>query len=89
MTEGLWGCYVIEIPGADGLKAERHMYEEIYLVVEGRGTTEAGRTARKHQLSGRRVLFSIPMNAWHRVINARRHGFIGRHHGAEHGQFGA
>ena len=39
-TEGLWGCYVIEVPGAGALNAERHLYEEMYLVVEGRGTTE-------------------------------------------------
>src|SRR5439155_1326455 len=39
-TEGKWGSYVVEVPGADALKAEKHLYEEIYLVVEGRGTTE-------------------------------------------------
>lgn len=39
-TEGLWGCYVVEVPGAGALNAEQHLYEEIYLVVEGRGTTE-------------------------------------------------
>src|SRR5207247_2423142 len=38
-TEGLWGCYVVEVPGAGALNAEKHMYEEMYLVVEGRGTT--------------------------------------------------
>ena len=73
-TEGLWGCYVVEIPGADGLKAERHMYEEIYLVVEGRGTTEVwvDGSPRKHQFEWQTgSLFSIPMNAWHRVVNAR------------------
>ena len=39
-TEGLWGSYVVEVPGAGALNAERHLYEEMYLVVEGRGTTE-------------------------------------------------
>ena len=39
-TEGKWGCYVIEVPGAGALNPERHMYEEIMVVVEGRGTTE-------------------------------------------------
>ena len=73
-TEGLWGCYVVEIPGAGGLNIERHMYEEIYLVVEGRGTTEVwvDGSPRKHQFEWQTgSLFSIPMNAWHRVINAR------------------
>ena len=31
--------YVVEVPGAGALNPERHMYEEVYLVVEGRGTT--------------------------------------------------
>ena len=26
-TEGKWGCYVIEVPGAGALNPERHMYE--------------------------------------------------------------
>ncbi|TAJ77932.1 cupin, partial [bacterium] len=39
-TEGLWGCYLVEVPGAGALNAEKHLYEELYLVVEGRGSTE-------------------------------------------------
>jgi hypothetical protein len=39
-TEGKWGCYVVEVPGAGALNPEKHMYEEIMVVVEGRGTTE-------------------------------------------------
>ena len=30
-TEGKWGCYVVEVPGAGALNAEKHLYEEIYL----------------------------------------------------------
>ena len=30
-TEGKWGCYVVEVPGAGALNPEKHMYEEIYL----------------------------------------------------------
>src|SRR5436309_14937241 len=37
-TEGKWGCYLVEVPGAGALNPERHLYEEVYLVVEGRGT---------------------------------------------------
>ena len=39
-TEGLWGMYVIEVPGAGALHRERHLYEKIVLAVEGRGSTE-------------------------------------------------
>ena len=39
-TEGLWGSYVVEVPGAGALNVEKHIYEEQFLVVEGRGTTE-------------------------------------------------
>src|SRR5262245_23492865 len=41
-TEGKWGCYVIEVPGAGAINAEKHNYEEIFLGVEGRGKTEDG-----------------------------------------------
>ena len=60
--------------GAGALHPERHVYEEIYLVIEGRGTTEVwvDGAAKKHQFEWQTgSLFSIPMNAWHRVINAR------------------
>src|SRR5260370_688903 len=40
-TEGKWGCYVVEVPGAGALKAEKHLYEEIYFVVDVRRTGRA------------------------------------------------
>src|SRR3954447_20220585 len=36
-TEGKWGLYVIEVPGAGALNPERHMYEELMEGVEGGG----------------------------------------------------
>jgi len=72
-TEGLWGCYVVEVPGAGALNPERHLYEEIILVVEGRGTTEVWGEGNGKKLTfewQKGSLFSIPLNAHHRIVNA-------------------
>src|SRR5262249_15750951 len=72
-TEGKWGSYVVEVPGAGALNAEKHMYEEIYYVVEGRGTTEVwlDKDSKRHVFEWQKgSLFSIPVNAWHRIVNA-------------------
>ena len=72
-TEGLWGMYVIEIPGAGALNAERHLYEKVVLVVEGRGTTEVWQEgqSKRHSFEWQRgSLFTIPLNAFHRFVNA-------------------
>lgn len=73
-TEGLWGAYVIEVPGAGALNAEKHLYEKIVLVIEGRGTTEVwldGQENKKHVFEWQAgSMFSIPVNAMHRIINA-------------------
>lgn len=71
-TEGLWGSYVVEVPGAGALNVERHLYEEIYLVVEGRGTTEVwSEGSKKLTFEWQRgSLFSIPVNTYHRIVNA-------------------
>ncbi len=74
-TEGLWGCYLVEVPGAGALNAERHLYEELYLVVEGRGSTEVWTEGNGKKLTfewQRGSLFSIPINAHHRIVNATR-----------------
>jgi len=72
-TEGLWGMYVVEVPGAGALNPERHLYEEIYYVVEGRGTTEVWQESNPKKVTfewSRGSLFAIPLNAWHQVVNA-------------------
>ena len=72
-TEGKWGCYVIEVPGAGALNPERHMYEEIMVVVDGRGTTEIWTDDQKkpHVFEWQQgSMFSIPLNCWHRIVNA-------------------
>jgi quercetin dioxygenase-like cupin family protein len=72
-TEGLWGQYVVEVPGAGALNVERHLYEKVCLVVEGRGSTEVWQEgqAKKHVFEWQKgSLFAIPLNAYHRIINA-------------------
>ncbi len=71
---GLQGMYVIEVPGAGAITPEKHMYEEIFYVLEGRGTTEiwSGDDANKKQTFEWQPgsLFSPPLNTWHRIVNA-------------------
>ncbi|MDR7521921.1 MAG: cupin domain-containing protein [Armatimonadota bacterium] len=76
-TEGLWGAYVVEIPPAGALAVERHLYEEVVFVVEGRGAAEvwardgAGSEIVEWQPGS---LFTIPLNTYHRLINAMSSG---------------
>lgn len=72
-TEKLHGMYVVEIPAAGALNPERHIYDEIYYVVEGRGTTEVWyEGGRKHTFEWQEgSLFTVPLNSWHRLVNAR------------------
>lgn len=70
--EAKWGMYLVEVPGRGELAPERHIYEELFYVVEGRGSTEvwtdgSPRHAFEWQAG---TLFSVPMNAWHRLLNA-------------------
>ena len=72
-TEGRWGCYVVEVPAAGALNPEKHMYEEIMVVVEGRGTTEIWADGQAKPLTfewQRGSMFSIPLNTNHRIVNA-------------------
>ncbi len=72
-TEGKWGCYVIEVPGAGATNPEKHLYEEIYYVVEGRGSTEVwlDSDSKRHIFEWQAgSMFSIPVNACHRLVNA-------------------
>src|SRR5690349_21065278 len=72
-TEGLWGCYVVEVPGSGALNVEKHIYEEQFLCVEGRGSTEiwqeeGGKKSVFEWQTG--SMFSIPVNTYHRIVNA-------------------
>ncbi len=72
-TEGLWGMYVVEVPAGGALEIERHLYEKTVLVIEGRGSTEVwqeGQLKKQTFEWQRGSLFSVPLNAFHRFVNA-------------------
>lgn len=72
-TETKWGHYVVEVPPGGALNPEKHMFEEIFIVVDGRGSTEVWLEGegRKHVFEWQKgSMFSIPMNAMHRIVNA-------------------
>ncbi len=72
-TEGVWGMYVVEIPPRSELRPERHVYEELYFIVEGRGSTEVWKDdgSRRQAFEWQPgSLFSVPVNCWHRLVNA-------------------
>jgi mannose-6-phosphate isomerase-like protein (cupin superfamily) len=59
--------------GAGALNTDKHLYEKVVFVVEGRGTTEVWRDgdAKRHVFEWQKgSLFSIPLNTHHRFINA-------------------
>lgn len=72
-TGGLIGSYIVEVPPGGQLHPERHLYEEVFYVLEGRGSTEiwiddpAERQLLEWQTN---ALFTAPMNTWHRIVNA-------------------
>jgi quercetin dioxygenase-like cupin family protein len=72
-TEGLWGMYAIEVPSRAALNIERHLYEKVVLVLEGRGSTEVWQEGqqKRHSFEWQKgSLFAIPLNAFHRIVNA-------------------
>ncbi len=72
-TEGGLGCAVMELAASSASRAEKHVFEEVVLVLEGRGTTElwldgsSERVVFEWQAGS---VFSLPMNALHRMVNA-------------------
>jgi quercetin dioxygenase-like cupin family protein len=64
--------FVIELPPGGSTNQVRHVYEEIYYVLEGRGSTQlefADGTKRSFEW-GPSSFFAIPLNAKHRHFNA-------------------
>ena len=61
--EGVKGMYVLEVPSAGATNPEKHIYDEFFLVIEGRGTTEVWRGSDKQQVFEWQAgtLFMIPV----------------------------
>jgi oxalate decarboxylase/phosphoglucose isomerase-like protein (cupin superfamily) len=64
-------CYVCEIPAGKSLSPQRQLFEEMVLVLEGRGSTsvwnDAGKQITFEWKAG--AMFAIPLNCWHRHFN--------------------
>ena len=72
-NQNRFSMYVVEIPAGGALNPERHMYEERFIVLDGRGTTEIWTDSQpKPQMFEWQQwsVFSAPLNTWHRLVNA-------------------
>src|SRR5829696_9839585 len=64
-------CYVCEIPPGKQLAPQRQLFEEMILVLSGRGSTavwnDAGQRVAFEWKAG--AMFAIPLNCWHQHFN--------------------
>ena len=68
------GIYLTEIPPGGALEPERHLYDDLLLILQGRGLAEVWQEGQpRHTFEfGEGSLFAIPLNAWHRLVNGGR-----------------
>ena len=64
--------FVLDIPAGSSTLPQRHLYEEVYYVLDGRGNTqlEFGDGSKRAFEWGPNSLFAIPLNAKYRHFNA-------------------
>jgi hypothetical protein len=64
-------CYVCEIPPAGALAPQRQLFEEMILILDGRGSTrvwnQAGREVSFEWQAG--SIFAIPLNTFYELVN--------------------
>jgi oxalate decarboxylase/phosphoglucose isomerase-like protein (cupin superfamily) len=64
-------CYVCEIPRGGALAPQRQLFEEMILILDGRGSTrvwnDAGKEVAFEWQAG--SMFAIPLNTWHQHSN--------------------
>jgi mannose-6-phosphate isomerase-like protein (cupin superfamily) len=71
--ENVKGMFLVEVPGGGALQSEKHFFDEFYLVIEGRGSTEVWveDEAQRHLFEWQPgSLFMVPLNATYRLVNA-------------------
>ena len=64
--------FVLELPPSGSTTPQRHLYEDVYYVLEGHGSTQIEMpdgTTRSFEW-GEKSLFAIPLNFKHRIFNA-------------------
>ncbi|MFN3889597.1 MAG: hypothetical protein ACK4MV_04300 [Beijerinckiaceae bacterium] len=64
-------CYVCEIPPGRQLEPRRQLFEEMILILSGRGSTKVWNTKGQSQTFEWKEggLFAIPLNCWHQHFN--------------------
>src|SRR5579883_1266805 len=64
-------AHIVEIPAGGKTAPERHLYEEMILILAGRGSTSVWLDENRKQTFewGEGSLFSAPLNAWYQIFN--------------------